>query len=228
MQLQYLNLFIKLKRPVWDRFAVMFSIAIAWLFAQILTSSSVYNKTPENTQISCRTDRAGLLSSAPWSDQTSNLLHWYFCWLLVYGNMNYKFRNKIFHFLSFNLNFFLSGYIFLIHFNGEAPQLMQVKLLQWWLPLLFLFSRFVSQSLVLLLIISGSILCRLSSFQNLKKYCRNMKIAIKFKDICSILLLSFSFLCFCSLLVHILPRQDMEAPLQYHLLSSVVALAGRY
>ncbi|KAJ4701602.1 nucleobase-ascorbate transporter 6-like [Melia azedarach] len=63
---QYLHRYIDLKRPICDRFAVLFSVIIASLFAVILTSSSVYDKKPENTQISCRTDRAGLLSAAPW------------------------------------------------------------------------------------------------------------------------------------------------------------------
>ncbi|OIV97669.1 hypothetical protein TanjilG_12426 [Lupinus angustifolius] len=34
--------------------------------AKVLTSSTAYNHTPESTQTSCRTDRAGLISGAPW------------------------------------------------------------------------------------------------------------------------------------------------------------------
>ncbi|XP_021832620.1 putative nucleobase-ascorbate transporter 10 [Prunus avium] len=63
---QYLSRFIHTKRQIFGRFSVLFSVAIVWLFAQILTSSGVYNNTPENTQISCRTDRSGLISAAPW------------------------------------------------------------------------------------------------------------------------------------------------------------------
>ncbi|KAK7311385.1 hypothetical protein RJT34_09497 [Clitoria ternatea] len=63
---QYLNRFISTKKPVFDRFAVLFTIASAWLFAQLLTSSTAYNHKPETTQTSCRTDRAGLVSSAQW------------------------------------------------------------------------------------------------------------------------------------------------------------------
>ncbi|KAK6266623.1 hypothetical protein QUC31_017460 [Theobroma cacao] len=63
---QFLPRYIESKRPIYDRFAVLFSVAITWLFAQLLTSASVYKHKPENTQISCRTDRVGLLSSAPW------------------------------------------------------------------------------------------------------------------------------------------------------------------
>ncbi|KAK8641297.1 hypothetical protein V6N13_010711 [Hibiscus sabdariffa] len=63
---QYLPRYIGPKRLIFDRFAILFSVAITWLFAQILTSTTVYKHKPENTQISCRTDRAGLISTAPW------------------------------------------------------------------------------------------------------------------------------------------------------------------
>ncbi|XP_027356939.1 putative nucleobase-ascorbate transporter 10 [Abrus precatorius] len=63
---QYLNRLISTKKPIYERFAVLFSIASVWLFAQLLTSSTVYNKKPESTQTSCRTDRSGLFSATPW------------------------------------------------------------------------------------------------------------------------------------------------------------------
>ncbi|KAI4353782.1 hypothetical protein L6164_002710 [Bauhinia variegata] len=63
---QYLNRFISTKKPVFERFTVLFSVAIAWLYALLLTSSTLYNQKPETTQASCRTDRAGIISSAPW------------------------------------------------------------------------------------------------------------------------------------------------------------------
>ncbi|XP_057423909.1 putative nucleobase-ascorbate transporter 10 [Lotus japonicus] len=63
---QYLKRYITTKKPIHDRFAVLFTVAIAWLFAQFLTSCKVYNHRPESTQTSCRTDRAGLISAAPW------------------------------------------------------------------------------------------------------------------------------------------------------------------
>ncbi|WJX61118.1 N-acetyltransferase 10, variant 2 [Trifolium repens] len=62
----YLHRYIKTVKPIHDRFAVLFTVAIAWLFALLLTSSTAYNHKSESTQKSCRTDRAGLLSSAPW------------------------------------------------------------------------------------------------------------------------------------------------------------------
>ncbi|XWS28458.1 hypothetical protein CRYUN_Cryun25bG0071200 [Craigia yunnanensis] len=64
---QYLPRYIAAsKQPICDRFAVLLSVAVSWLFAQLLTSTTVYKHKPENTQISCRTDRAGLISTAPW------------------------------------------------------------------------------------------------------------------------------------------------------------------
>ncbi|GAU46542.1 hypothetical protein TSUD_402590 [Trifolium subterraneum] len=62
----YLHRYISTKKLTFDRFAVLFSIAIAWLFAQLLTSRTAYNNKPEVTQNSCRTNRAGRISSAPW------------------------------------------------------------------------------------------------------------------------------------------------------------------
>lgn len=49
-----------------DRFAVILSVAIVWLYAYILTVSGAYKHAAENTQNTCRTDRAGLISAAPW------------------------------------------------------------------------------------------------------------------------------------------------------------------
>ncbi|KAL1222801.1 Nucleobase-ascorbate transporter 8 [Cardamine amara subsp. amara] len=48
------------------RFAVIFSVVIVWLYAYILTIGGAYNNTETITQISCRTDRAGIISAAPW------------------------------------------------------------------------------------------------------------------------------------------------------------------
>ncbi|CAD5312321.1 unnamed protein product [Arabidopsis thaliana] len=48
------------------RFAVIFSVVIVWLYAYILTIGGAYSNTEFNTQISCRTDRAGIISASPW------------------------------------------------------------------------------------------------------------------------------------------------------------------
>ncbi|XP_023644775.1 nucleobase-ascorbate transporter 8 isoform X2 [Capsella rubella] len=48
------------------RFSVIFSVAIVWIYASILTIGGAYSNTEINTQSSCRTDRAGIISAAPW------------------------------------------------------------------------------------------------------------------------------------------------------------------
>ncbi|OWM80607.1 hypothetical protein CDL15_Pgr006637 [Punica granatum] len=63
---QHLPSLVGLKRPICDRYAVLLSVPLVWLYAQILTSTGAYNGKPEATQDSCRTDRAGLVSSTPW------------------------------------------------------------------------------------------------------------------------------------------------------------------
>ncbi|CAN6723149.1 unnamed protein product [Malus baccata var. baccata] len=63
---QYLPHILNTKKKICDRFAVLFSIPVVWLFAQLLTSSGAYNNKPTTTQLSCRTDRSGLVGAAPW------------------------------------------------------------------------------------------------------------------------------------------------------------------
>ncbi|KAK7410093.1 hypothetical protein VNO78_00611 [Psophocarpus tetragonolobus] len=62
----YLHHFTGTKKPIYEQFAVLFTVACVWLLAQLLTSSTVYNNTPDSTQNSCRTDRAGLIGAASW------------------------------------------------------------------------------------------------------------------------------------------------------------------
>ncbi|GFP79594.1 nucleobase-ascorbate transporter 1 [Phtheirospermum japonicum] len=52
--------------PIFERFAVLVCFATIWLFSLLLTGSGAYRNKPNNTQLSCRTDRANLISSAPW------------------------------------------------------------------------------------------------------------------------------------------------------------------
>ncbi|VFQ95671.1 unnamed protein product [Cuscuta campestris] len=63
---QYLAVVIKSWKNIVDRFAVIFSVALVWVFAHVLTVGGAYNGKPPKTQMSCRTDRAGLISAAPW------------------------------------------------------------------------------------------------------------------------------------------------------------------
>ncbi|KAK4354303.1 hypothetical protein RND71_026497 [Anisodus tanguticus] len=62
----YLAHLIRPGKHIFDRFAVLFTVAIVWIYAYILTVGGAYNGKPQKTQISCRTDRAGLIGAAPW------------------------------------------------------------------------------------------------------------------------------------------------------------------
>ncbi|GMH26123.1 hypothetical protein Nepgr_027966 [Nepenthes gracilis] len=63
---QYIPHLVQSERHVFDRFAVIFSVSIVWIYAHLLTVSGAYKNKPLTTQMSCRTDRAGLISAAPW------------------------------------------------------------------------------------------------------------------------------------------------------------------
>ncbi|XVE85018.1 hypothetical protein DITRI_Ditri17bG0058800 [Diplodiscus trichospermus] len=63
---QYIPHIIHGKQHVFDRFAVIFSVAIVWIYAHLLTVGGAYKNTGPKTQISCRTDRAGIIGAAPW------------------------------------------------------------------------------------------------------------------------------------------------------------------
>lgn len=52
--------------PVLERFALLLAIIIIWPYAHLLTVSGAYKHRPLLTQVHCRTDRANLISSAPW------------------------------------------------------------------------------------------------------------------------------------------------------------------
>ncbi|KAH6796009.1 hypothetical protein C2S51_036995 [Perilla frutescens var. frutescens] len=52
--------------PIFERFPVVICVAIIWIYSLILTASGAYRGKPNATQISCRTDRANLISTAPW------------------------------------------------------------------------------------------------------------------------------------------------------------------
>ncbi|XP_055834937.1 putative nucleobase-ascorbate transporter 10 [Solanum dulcamara] len=62
---QYLPAYLKLKRPICDRFAMLVSIAIVWFYAAILTWSGAYKNANE---ANCRTDSSGLIAGSPWID----------------------------------------------------------------------------------------------------------------------------------------------------------------
>ncbi|CAN6443713.1 unnamed protein product [Victoria cruziana] len=63
---QYLKHVHARRFPVFERFAVLISVTIIWAYAHVLTAGGAYRHRPEKTQVNCRTDRANLISSAPW------------------------------------------------------------------------------------------------------------------------------------------------------------------
>ncbi|KAK6160597.1 hypothetical protein DH2020_003978 [Rehmannia glutinosa] len=54
---------IKSKRRLCDRYALLLSVPIVWIYAEILTWSGAFNKSKN---VSCRTDSSGLISGASW------------------------------------------------------------------------------------------------------------------------------------------------------------------
>ncbi|KGN51831.1 nucleobase-ascorbate transporter 7 [Cucumis sativus] len=63
---QYIPHMIKGDRHVFDRFAVIFSVVIVWIYAHLLTVGGAYKNVSVKTQLSCRTDRAGIIGGSPW------------------------------------------------------------------------------------------------------------------------------------------------------------------
>ncbi|KAK9278791.1 hypothetical protein L1049_028369 [Liquidambar formosana] len=63
---QYLPHLIRSGKNVFDRFAVIISVVIVWIYAHLLTVGGAYDGKAPKTQASCRTDRAGLINAAPW------------------------------------------------------------------------------------------------------------------------------------------------------------------
>lgn len=63
---QYIPHLVGGERPVFDRFAVIFSVVIVWIYAHLLTVGGAYKNTSSKTQTTCRTDRSGIISAAPW------------------------------------------------------------------------------------------------------------------------------------------------------------------
>ncbi|KVH88063.1 Xanthine/uracil/vitamin C permease [Cynara cardunculus var. scolymus] len=62
---EYLPPYLTSKKPMFDRFAVLLSVSIAWTCTGILTWSGAYAKSTD-TLNTCRTDRSGLIYGAPW------------------------------------------------------------------------------------------------------------------------------------------------------------------
>ncbi|GMP53879.1 hypothetical protein CsSME_00019211 [Camellia sinensis var. sinensis] len=52
--------------PIFERFPILICITIIWIYAVILTACGAYRNKPPMTQVSCRTDKAYLITTAPW------------------------------------------------------------------------------------------------------------------------------------------------------------------
>ncbi|WOK91494.1 hypothetical protein Cni_G00185 [Canna indica] len=63
---QYLKHLTVKRLPILERFSLIITITIVWVYAHLITVAGAYKHRPERTQINCRTDRANLISSAPW------------------------------------------------------------------------------------------------------------------------------------------------------------------
>lgn len=51
---------------LFERFCVLLAVPVIWAYAHLLTVSGAYRHTSTLTQTHCRTDRSGLVESAPW------------------------------------------------------------------------------------------------------------------------------------------------------------------
>ncbi|KAF9675791.1 hypothetical protein SADUNF_Sadunf09G0069500 [Salix dunnii] len=63
---QYVPHMMKSRCNMYSRFAVLFSVAVVWAYAAVLTAVGAYDNKSPLTQLSCRVDRAGLIGAAPW------------------------------------------------------------------------------------------------------------------------------------------------------------------
>ncbi|XP_028781730.1 nucleobase-ascorbate transporter 6 [Neltuma alba] len=63
---QYIPHVLHSGKHIFDRFSVIFTIAIVWIYAHLLTVGGAYNHAAPKTQATCRTDRSGLIDGAPW------------------------------------------------------------------------------------------------------------------------------------------------------------------
>ncbi|XP_039019824.1 nucleobase-ascorbate transporter 7-like [Hibiscus syriacus] len=63
---QYIPHITSGEQHMFERFAVVFSVVIVWLYAHLLTVGGAYKNTGPKTQMTCRTNRAGIIGGSPW------------------------------------------------------------------------------------------------------------------------------------------------------------------
>lgn len=93
--LQYIPHVIRSEKPVFDRFAVIFSVAIVWLYAYLLTVGGAYKNAAPKTQSHCRVDRSGLVSAAPWYVAQTSKLKLYGLLPKFYQRFNHNYDCKV-------------------------------------------------------------------------------------------------------------------------------------
>ena len=92
--------------PIFERFPVLICVPFVWIYAVILTAGGAYRHKSDITQHSCRTDRANLISTAPWYLKKHVLISsnrfklQRFCWflwflLLVLGSCSHILSNGV-------------------------------------------------------------------------------------------------------------------------------------
>ena len=83
--------------PILERFSVLISIALVWLYAHILTVSGAYKHSSQVTQLNCRTDRANLITTMPWS------VDWCFNHCFIFISFFHTYGMNLFDLLRFDV-----------------------------------------------------------------------------------------------------------------------------
>jgi nucleobase transporter 1/2 len=64
--LQYAAHYFAKGSIVFGRCAVLVTVIVVWIYAEILTAAGAFNNRGPVTQFSCRSDRAGIIEASPW------------------------------------------------------------------------------------------------------------------------------------------------------------------
>lgn len=118
--MQYLPHIFGSGKHIFDRFAVIFTVVIVWIYAHLLTVGGAYNDAAPKTQTSCRTDRAGLIDAAPWLVQIVLVVLVSLSSISAFNKFQFVFVSGFNHFTDFLfLNF--------LHYRAYGPQLLKIN-----------------------------------------------------------------------------------------------------
>ncbi|KAL8092621.1 hypothetical protein AgCh_034764 [Apium graveolens] len=70
---QYIPHLMGGEKHIFDRFSVIFSVIIIWVYTHLLTVGGAYKHSPRTTQMSCTTDRDGIIGAAPWDPHVADV-----------------------------------------------------------------------------------------------------------------------------------------------------------